>query len=485
MPGGDNQEDASTLAGDRGDRTVETHHTLRTSSGDVSYVARAGLIRVDGPIVEDGRLRGRRPEADVFVVSYTVEPEDTDRPVIFCFNGGPGSSSVWLHLGLFGPRRVEIGDVDNVRPPPGRLVDNDESLLPHADLVFIDPVSTGYSTVSVGLPPGEFHGFSRDIDSLSEVIRLWITRNKRWGSPKYIAGESYGTLRACAIAHHLQRRHDIVANGLVLISTVIDEGAVQFTQGNDLPYGLFLPSLVAIAHHHGFHGQRTASEMRREAEAFVAERYQPALMLGSRLSREERSEVISALAELTGLDRRVVDRIGIRLTQSQFARELLRDQGLIVGAMDGRFTGWATAACDTRPSYDPSDVLIRGQFASAVNDYLRRELQFSTDSPYELFSMERVQPWSYAEFEGQQVTVSDRLAELMCHNPALKIYVALGWLDASTPYHSVEYSFAQLAVPPELRQNVAFHYYDAGHMMYLDTSSRRRQADDIRSFLET
>jgi carboxypeptidase C (cathepsin A) len=402
--------------------------------------------------------------------------------VTFAFNGGPGSSSVWLHLGLLGPRRVLMGDVGALVPPPFGIADNAETLLAHSDLVFIDPVTTGYSRVVEGGTPAEYHGFQRDLESVAELIRLWTSRSKRWLSPKYLAGESYGTLRASALAAYLQRQFGLFCNGIMLISSVIDMGTIRFFEGNDQPYALFLPTYAALAHYHGRHGDRPLREVIDEATALAEGSYPLALARGARLPEAEREDLVRRVAAVTGLSRDYVRRVNLRIEHQRFFRELLRDRGQVIGRLDGRFTGWERDDGGERPSADPSNVAIAGPYSAALNHYVRAELDYESDLPYEVLTG-RVQPWSYAEFEGRPVTVSAMLSEAMRHNPHLRVYVACGYFDGATPFAAAEHAFAHLEIPAELRSNIEFAYYESGHMMYVHEPSRLRQSAELAAFV--
>src|SRR6201991_485274 len=282
--------------------------------GELAYTATAGRIVVRQEKHTEGTFDGHEPYAEVFLVAYTLAgPEPGTRPVTIAFNGGPGSSSVWLHLGLFGPRRVVMGDADALTPPPWGLTDNVESLLVDSDLVFIDPVSTGYSRAVAGGKPADFHGYTADVETIGEVIRLWVTRNERWLSPKFLAGESYGTLRAAALAEHLQDRHGMYLNGLMLVSSVLDFATIRFTEGNDRPYPLFLPTYAAIAHYHGLHPGRELHEVLDEAEQLAPGGCPWAVARGSRLPAADLERVAVGLAALSGLDEGYVRRVRLRI----------------------------------------------------------------------------------------------------------------------------------------------------------------------------
>jgi carboxypeptidase C (cathepsin A) len=466
------------------DDIVSTRHELATGTGALAYTASAGRVVLREEVYEDGVFRGLKPKAEVFLVSYVAHPGDGGpRPVTFAFNGGPGSSSVWLHFGLLGPRRVVMGDVGALAPPPYGLADNAETLLAHSDLVFIDPVSTGYSRVVEGDKVADFHGYQRDLESVGAVIRLWTSRNGRWLSPKYLIGESYGTLRAAALADHLQARYGIALNGLMLVSTVLDLGTLDDkADGNDIAFVLSLPTFACLAHYHGLLGDRPLEEVRAQAEAFAIGDYARALLVGNRLPDDERRAVVSQLAGLTGLRPEWVERANLRIASHRFFRELLRDRGLVIGRLDGRFTGWEADAAGERATVDPSYSAILGPYAAACNHYLSAELEYKNDLPYEVLT-DRVRPWSFKEFEGRQVSVAERLAAAMRGNSHLRVQIAAGYYDGATPYFAAEHAVQHLHLPDELRANISFRYYGAGHMMYVHEESRRRQSEDLAAFV--
>jgi carboxypeptidase C (cathepsin A) len=466
------------------DDVVSTRHELATATGSLTYTVSAGRVVLREEAYEDGVFRGPRAKAEVFVVSYVADTTDDEpRPVTFAFNGGPGSSSVWLHLGLLGPRRVVMGDAGALAPPPCGLTDNAETLLAHSDLVFIDPVSTGYSRVVEGDKAADFHGYQRDLESVGEVIRLWTSRQGRWLSPKYLIGESYGTLRAGALADHLQARYGFALNGLMLVSCILDIGTGDDeSDGSDLAFVLNLPTFACMAHYHGHLGERALEEVRLEAETFALGDYARALLLGRRLPDAERSSVVTRLARLTGLDPGWIERADLRIEAYRFFRELLRERGQVIGRLDGRFTGWEADAVGERLHTDPSYSAIHGPYSAAFNHYVRAELEYENDLPYEILT-DRVQPWSFKEFEGRQVTVADRLAAAMRGNAHLRVQIAAGYYDGATPYFAAEHTVHHLHLPQELRGNVSFRYYDAGHMMYVHEESRLRQSEDLAAFV--
>jgi carboxypeptidase C (cathepsin A) len=483
-PADDGQQETRTPA-PPSDDLVQTRHSLKTSTGEeIQYTATAGRVVLREQVRgEDGSFKGLEAKAEMFVIAYTVDGADpATRPVTFAFNGGPGSSSVWLHLGLLGPRRVLMGDAGALAPPPYGIADNAESLLAHSDLVFVDPVTTGYSRVVAGGKPSEYHGFQRDLESVGELIRLWTSRNERWLSPKYLAGESYGTVRASALAAYLQREFGLFCNGIMLISSVIDMSTIRFTEGNDLPTVLFLPTYAAIAHYHGLHGDRPLRDVLDEAVALASGPYPQGLAAGSRLPAADRADLIRQVAAVTGLSEDYVRRVNLRIEHLRFFRELLRDRGQITGRLDGRFVGYEPDDGGERPSHDPSNVAIRGPYSAAVNHYVRAELGYQSDLPYEILT-DDVLPWSYAEFEGRHVSVSSMLGEAMRHNRHLRVYVGCGYYDCATPFYGAEHAFAHLEIPDELRSNISFEYYEAGHMMYVHQPTRLRQSDTLAAFV--
>ena len=466
------------------DELVTTSHEVEAAGGrTLRYTAVTGRIVLRKETITDGAFDGHQAKAEMFVTAYTLDDADpAARPVTFAFNGGPGSSSVWLHLGLLGPRRVLSGDVDDRTPPPYGLADNTETLLAQSDLVFIDPVSTGYSRAAKGEKPADYHGFTGDLESVGEVIRLWTSRNDRWMSPKFLAGESYGTLRAAGLAGLLQERYGLYLNGIMLISSVLDMGTIDFTDGNDVPYVNYLPTYAAIAHYHGRHGDRPLREVLAEAEAFAERDYPWALARGARLTAEQRTDAVNRLAALTGLSPDYVDRVNLRPEHVRFFTELLRDRRLVTGRLDARFTSSDVDYGRERFSEDPSYVAILGPYTAAFNHYVRSELDYANDLPYEILT-HNVHPWSFKEFEGGSVTVSSRLSAAMRNNPNLRVYVACGYYDGATPYYAAEHVLAHLEIPDGLRENIDVEYYPAGHMMYVHEPSRVRQSADLAAFV--
>lgn len=465
------------------DDLVVTQHQVGSAKARLKYTVTTGRVVLREEVVDDGKFGGHKPRAQIFSTAYVLDDSDPQsRPVTFAFNGGPGSSSVWLHLGLLGPRRVVMGDVGALAAPPYGIADNLQTLLRVSDLVFIDPVTTGYSRTSEGHHADDFHGFTRDIESVGEFIRLWASRNGRWLSPKFLAGESYGTTRAAALAAHLSDGCGMYLNGLMLISSVLDIGSVHFSEGNDLPYSLYLPTYTAAAHYH----QVITGELQAritEAEEFAARELPWALGRGSRLDGADRSAVVARYAALTGLSVEYVDRANLRVDLAAFTAELLRSQGKAIGRLDMRFDGWLNDRNDDKVDYDPSYAAITGPYSAALNSYVRGELGYASDLAYNILTP-KVEPWSYKEFEGKSVEVATALANAMRSNPHLRVYVACGYYDGATPHFAAEHVFAHLRTPPEALQRIEWAYYEAGHMMYVHEPSRVQQSADLTAFIQ-
>ena len=469
------------------DNIVQTQHSVVIDGKEVNYTVTTGTMILKEEEEEDDKSKGEKAKASIFFVAYTRDDteEGNQRPITFSFNGGPGSSSVWLHLGVLGPRRIELDDEGNAPPPPYRLIDNDCSLLDATDLIFIDPVSTGFSRAVPGEKPKDFHGFKKDIESVGDFIRLYTTRYQRWGSPKYLIGESYGTTRAAGLAGYLQDRHGFFLNGIMFISTVLDFKTLRFNIGNDLPYILFLPTYTATAWYHGRlddNLQKDLKEALDQAETFALGDYASALLMGSSLGTDERQHIISELTRLTGVSEEYVEQSNLRLSIFRYVKELLRDKRLTVGRLDSRFTGVDRDAAGEMFEFDPSYAAILGPFTSTLNDYIRSELNYEQDIPYEILT-ERVHPWSFKEHENEYVYVAETLRKAMAMNPYLKVFVANGYYDLATPYLATVYTFNHLSLEPETQKHISMSFYEAGHMMYVHKPSLTQLKEDLREFI--
>ncbi|MBX0327375.1 peptidase S10 [Oscillochloris sp. ZM17-4] len=396
------------------DRLVQTHHQIVVGRETLSYTVTAGtmVIREEAEKAGEGTSEGEKARATIFFVAYTRDGERADgRPITFSFNGGPGSSSVWLHMGLLGPRKVEMGDVGALLPPPYRLGDNPHTLLAQSDMVFIDPVSTGFSRAVPGEAAKPFHGFKKDIEAVGDFIRLYTTRYGRWLSPKFLIGESYGTTRAGGLAGYLQERHGLFLNGIMLISAVLNFQTLEFDPGNDLPYILFLPSYAAAAFYHKRLPDDLQADLRAtlaEVEAFALGDYALALLRGDTLGEEGRADIAARLSRYTGLSEAYLLGCDLRVRDDRFVRELLRERGRSVGRLDSRFRGIDRDRVGERAESDPSYSAILGPYSAAINAYVRGELGYASDLPYEIISG-RVHPWSYAQHENKYVDVAETL----------------------------------------------------------------------------
>ncbi|MBZ5576649.1 MAG: peptidase S10 [Acidobacteriia bacterium] len=462
------------------EKTSKTEHSIRINGQTLEYTAVAGTLVLKK---EDGT-----PTASIFYTAYTKKgvTELSKRPLTFAFNGGPGSSSVWLHLGSLGPKRVVMDADGKPTPPPYRFADNPYTLLDQTDLVFIDPVSTGYSRAAVEANAKDFHGFTGDVDSVGEFIRLYTSRNERWMSPKFLAGESYGTTRAAALSGHLQDKLGINLNGIVLLSAVLNFATISLDPGNDLPYVLYVPTYTAAAWYH----KKLSKDLQaaglskaiEESQRFASGPYTLALFKGDSLTAEEHATVVKNLARLTGLSPRFIEECNLRVGPGRFRKELLRDQRHSLGRYDSRLEGLDEDGASERPDYDASYASVQGAFTAAWNQYARSELKFETDLPYEVLT-ERVQPWSFKEYENRYVNVAETLRDAMTQNAALKVFIANGYYDLATPFLATEYTVNHLQLDPKLRDHVSLGFYEAGHMMYTQLQSLEKLKQDIAKFM--
>jgi carboxypeptidase C (cathepsin A) len=460
------------------DELVTTEHTITINGQELRYTVTAGRM-----VMKDEQSKAK---AAIFFVAYTKTGEDevSTRPLTISFNGGPGSSSVWLHLGVLGPRRVRSGDVGQVQPPPYQLLDNPYTLLTVSDLLFIDPVSTGYSRAAQGEEAKQFHGLEKDVESVGDFIRLYVTRYQRWRSPKYLIGESYGTTRAAGLAGYLQNRHGLYLNGLLLISVVLDFQTLLFTPGNDLPPVLYLPTYAATAWYHSRAGQgQPLREFLAEVKRFAQREYTLALLQGDELSGDEQARIVEQLARYTGLSPDYIEQTNLRIEINRFTKQLLRDQRRTVGRLDSRFQGRDRDAAGEHPESDPSYNAILGPYTGALNAYVREELNFVSDLPYEILTS-LYETWDYSKHQNKFVNVAETLRAAMHQNPALRVLIASGYYDLATPYYATEYTVSHLGLDASLRANLTLTYYEAGHMMYVHEPSLVQLHADLVAFLQ-
>jgi carboxypeptidase C (cathepsin A) len=471
-----------------------TQHSVTIDGHTIRYTATAGTIVLKEEAEKSGdqagESEGEKPKAAVFFIAYTRDDvaDLGERPITFSFNGGPGSSSVWLHLGVLGPRRVLADEIGNLPQPPYRPVENPYSLLDVTDLVFIDPVSTGYSRPVPGEKAKTFHGFKKDIESVGDFIRLYVSRYGRWVSPKFLIGESYGTTRAGGLSGYLQDRYGMYLNGIMLVSSILSFMTVHFDPGNDLPPMLFLPTYTATAWYHKRLPQdlqqRDLHSVLAEVEAFALNEYALALHKGAAIPEDERVAIVQRLSRYTGLSADYIDRSDLRINSDRFVKELLRDQRRTVGRLDSRFLGYDRDAVGEYNEHDPSYATILGPYAATFNAYVRDELRFETDLPYEVLTW-RVHPWNFSDFEGKYVEVTETLRRAMTNNPWLKILVANGYYDFATPYFATLYTFNHLGIDRSLQDNISMTFYEAGHMMYIHQPSLVQLKADLAAFLRS
>jgi carboxypeptidase C (cathepsin A) len=457
---------------------IVTRHEARAGGRTLRYTATTGFLPVRN--ATSGEL-----EARVFFIAYTLDgsPEPAKRPLMISFNGGPGSSSVWLHLGALGPRRVRMNDDGTMPAAPYALVDNEGTWLDQSDLVFVDPVGTGYSRPAKPELGQRFWGVEGDIQSVGEFIRLYLTRYGRWGSPLFMVGESYGTTRAAGLAQHLLDR-GIAFNGVLLVSSILNFQTARFTTGNDLPYVLYLPTYAATAWYHKRLApdlQRDLGATLREVEAWAGGAYTAALARGASLPADERSAIAERLARYTGLERRVVEQNDLRIEIERFCKDLLRDRGQTVGRLDSRFIGTDRNNAAERPAFDPSLAAIRPPYTAMFNDYVRRDLGFKSDLPYYILGG-GIGSWEW-NAENRFADTSDALGGALTQNPHMRLFVGSGYFDLATPYFATEYTLDHLGLDAGLQKRVTRHYYRAGHMMYIDVKELIALRRDVGAFI--
>ncbi|MHA2502017.1 MAG: S10 family peptidase [Candidatus Kariarchaeaceae archaeon] len=462
------------------ERVSETRHSVTIRGNPIDYIARAGTMIIH--YEEDEKKP--KAKAEVFYISYTKVGDEPNRPLTFSFNGGPGSSSVWLHLGLLGPKRVISEKDEQPVPPPYKLVENDYSILDLTDLVFIDPVSTGWSRPVPGEKAEQFHSYEKDLESVGEFIRLYTSRAKRWTSPKFLIGESYGTTRAAGLSGLLQQKHGMYLNGIMLVSSILNFQTARFFVGNDFPYMLFLPTYTATAWYHNKLNPELQSDLEgtlNKARDFASHEYNLALMKGDKLSEEEKDNIASKLSDLTGLSKEYVLSTNLRINIHRFTKELRRDERLTVGRLDSRFTGRDRDSAGAQYEYDPSYAVIQGPYTATMYDYVTRELEFENDLPYNILSS-LYETWKYDKQQNQYLNVGETLRKAMSMNPFLKVFVANGYYDLATPFFATEYTMDHLQLEPELQGNLSMSYYEAGHMMYLKEEALAKLQQDLSEF---
>ena len=466
-------------------KPADTSHEITLAGHTLHYHATASEI----PLTDDEK----QITAHVFYVAYektadgTTQPTtEPNRPITFIFNGGPGAASVWLHLGTAGPRRIVL-PADGMPPsPPYALTDNAESWLDLTDLVFIDPVGTGFSRADSPDGAKMFYSTHGDVESIGDFIRLYCTKHDRWLSPKYLAGESYGTTRAAALAEHLHGRYGIDLSGIVLISTVLNFQTISFSAGNDAPYPLYLPTYTAVAHYHHKLSPALQADFHKtlaDASQWAQTTYAAALARGSSLDADSRQKVTAQLAAFTGLPESYVSRSNMRIAPERFEQSLLIDEHKVVGRFDGRITGDELDPLNDSAESDPSLDGYLGVFSDTINDYLRRDLKFETDVPYEVLSP-HVAPWDFEAGRGTggYLNVAPQLARALTATPSLRVLICCGYYDLATPFATVDQTVNAMPLSPEMRGHITEAFFESGHMIYLNPKAREQLKTRLNEF---
>ncbi|MGE0000823.1 MAG: S10 family peptidase [Fimbriimonadaceae bacterium] len=458
------------------EKPVVTEH----ETDGLHYTATTGRLPIKD---EEGEI-----VAQMFYVAYAKKDAGADRPIMFSFNGGPGSPAIWLHLGALGPKRARMLPDGQMPPPPYKLEDNPAHWLEFADLVFIDPVGTGFSRAKTQEEAKKYWGVKGDIESVGEFIRLYLTRSQRWLSPVYLAGESYGTTRAAGLAGHLIDR-GIAFAGVVLVSSILNFQTARFNKGNDLPFVLFLPTYAATAWYHGCLVGDLKDDLGRvvdDMRKFAVGRYATALAQGDNLDAADRAHVLDTLARYTGLSHKFLDQCDLRINIHDFCKEILRTDRRTVGRLDSRVKGIEDYARGhtQRPDHDPSMSMLTPPYLSAFMDYVRRDLGYETDLPYEIFSGIK-NPWDWGSAGDGHPDTSEALRAALSKNPYMKVFVANGYYDLATPFFATEYTLSHMGLDPELRGQFHLRYYEAGHMMYVKDECLTQLRADVKEFVQS
>ncbi|MCC5918037.1 MAG: hypothetical protein JJU02_12005 [Cryomorphaceae bacterium] len=474
------------LHAQEGSKTLEipetsvTEHQTTINGEKIKYTATAGHINLKNEVGDN--------LGHFFHIAYVAQNRGKNRPVTFVFNGGPGSSSVWLHMGALGPKRVVMTEDGLAPPPPYQVVDNEYSWLDKTDLVFIDPIETGYSRPATGVDKRKFTGYDEDIQSVGDFIRQYLSTHNRWSSPKFLAGESYGTTRAAGLSGYLQDRHGIYLNGIVLISAVLNFQTLRFEEGNDLPHILFLPSFAATAYAHGkinTSKHPSKSDFIEEVKQFAQTEYTQMLMLGDKMTEAQKENLGRVLAQYTGLSTDFLAGHHYRLSTSIFTKELLRDEGFTIGRFDALIKGRDYKSAGDYPDFDPSyNLSIFGAYTAAINAHLTETLNFHwNEKTYEILTG-NVRPWNYGRAQNRFINNSPTLRSAIHKNNHLRVLICSGYYDLATPFFATDYTVDHMYLAPELRDNIQTEYYEAGHMMYSIPEQLIKFTQDVRAFYD-
>jgi len=477
QPAAQNAESAGREVATAAEEKISrTFHTLRLDGRDIKYTATTGTLPIR---LDDGKVVAR-----MFFVAYTKDDEDVKtRPLSFLYNGGPGSATVWLHMGSFAPRRVQLAN-DGFQPaPPFHLIENENSLLDVTDLVFIDAIDAGYSRVVAGVNATQFHGQSGDIRSFGEFINEYLKAYSRWPSPKFLIGESYGTIRSAGLSQELQSRHGIELNGIVLISSLLTYQTLSPAPDNDIAYASLIQTYAADAWYHKKLSaelqQRTLKQVVDDARGFAFGDYMLALTKGNTLSNAEYKAMAQRLSRFTGLSPQFIEESNLRVNAARYRKELLRDKRLVIGRLDGRFTAIDRDAAGEEQEFDPSNTALQGPYTALFQDYVRNELKWESDLHYPTTA--NVRPWTYDQ--NRYMDMTEPLRSAMTHNPFLKVFVAGGYYDMATVLGGSEFNFTHLAYDKQVTDRVSFGYYEAGHMIYIRPSAHKELKQDIAKFI--
>lgn len=468
----------TTAAPEREEPPVVTKQSITVGGRTLNYTTTTGFMPIKN-------AQSGETEARIFYMAYTLDNATKNRPLMFSFNGGPGSASVWLHLGALGPKRIKMLDDGMMPPPPYEMETNQSTWLTETDMVFIDPVGTGYSRATRPELAAKFFGIAGDVESVGEMIRMYLGRNERWMSPLFLVGESYGTTRAAGLSNWLFN-HGIALNGIALVSAVLNFQTISFADNNDLPLVLILPSYTATAWYHKklptANQSKSLATIVQEARNFAAGEYTSAMMRIDSLSAAERGSLATKFSNLTGLSREFIENNNFRVELGEFNKELLRSERRSTGRLDSRFKGIDRDAGGSNTGGDPSMNAIRPPYTAAFNDYVRRELGYKTDVEYYILGGGITAPWNY-NVANQYADTSVQMKDAMAKNPYMKILVAQGYYDMATPFYAAEYTISALNLDPTLRKNVSFEYYESGHMMYIETKSLAKLKSDVAAFM--